>query len=62
MRFLCRAAPGRLVFLCAAVDHCYATQPLSSGEVIVVLDVLYLALGLGGFAVCLAYLFLCDRL
>jgi hypothetical protein len=26
------------------------------------LDVVFLALGIGGFAVCLGYVFLCDRL
>jgi hypothetical protein len=35
---------------------------LSPGEVIVVLDALFLALGIGGFALCLGYVFLCDRL
>jgi|GEM_PF-2673216 hypothetical protein len=37
-------------------------EQLSSGEVIAVLDVLFLALGIGGFALCLGYVFLCDRL
>jgi hypothetical protein len=26
------------------------------------LDVIFLALGIGGFAVCVGYVFLCDRL
>jgi hypothetical protein len=37
-------------------------EQLSFGEVTVVLDILYLALGIGGFALCLGSVFLCDRL
>jgi hypothetical protein len=62
MRFLCPAAQGRLVFLCLAADDRCAMNNSPSDEVTAVLDVLYLALGIGGFAACLGYVYLCDRL
>jgi hypothetical protein len=37
-------------------------QILQPQEGVPMLDLVFLALGIGGFAVCLGYVFLCDRL
>ncbi len=57
MEFLCARAGRRIAFLCPVEDVCGHLPERHH-----MLDVLYLALGIGGFALCIGYVHLCDKL
>ena len=56
MGFLCAGNGGGIAFLCGRDDFGGATRGSS------MYDVLFVALGIAGFAVCVGYVYLCDRL